>query len=303
MANEYYYFLCNPKTEFLLKEEISLFYPELAFSFSTTGMVTFKQKESRLRGSLRPVFCRRVGKFIAKDASLETIKNLIPKNHSYSLFDLEGNIFEEYNFASEKIFEIIVLKNMYYLGYFRKKTLQKENPGAFFALTLPANAPSRAYLKAAETQSFLSVTEGDIALEIGSAPGGASYFLLEQGLKVIGIDPGEMKITSRQLTHMKISIQKLNIKELPLPQWLWVDVNLAPEASLGEIARIIPDILHELKGVFLTIKLTKISLIKRIPQYIKWVKRMGLSIEVATQLTSHHQEFLIIATPTRKIGE
>lgn len=39
---------------------------------------------------------------------------------------------------------------------------------------------------------------GEHALEIGSSPGGATYALLEKGLSVEGIDPGEMSEVSLQ---------------------------------------------------------------------------------------------------------
>ena len=58
----------------------------------------------------------------------------------------------------------------------------------------PQKAPSRAYLKLEESVlwSGAPLEKGDTAIEIGSAPGGASYALLERGLNVIGIDPADM---------------------------------------------------------------------------------------------------------------
>jgi hypothetical protein len=67
--------------------------------------------------------------------------------------------------------------------------------GAFFPglEEHPSEFPSRAYLKLEEALRWagemILVRSGDTALEIGSAPGGGAYALLERGLQVYGVDP------------------------------------------------------------------------------------------------------------------
>jgi hypothetical protein len=58
-------------------------------------------------------------------------------------------------------------------------------------IVLPAEAPSRAYMKIEEAIATLGIPmlAGETAVEIGSAPGGAAFALLERGLKVCGVDP------------------------------------------------------------------------------------------------------------------
>ncbi len=72
-------------------------------------------------------------------------------------------------------------------------------------------------------------------------------------------------------------------------------MNLAPEGSLREIEKVVEAIKPSLKGAFLTLKMTKFELVKRVPMYLTIVEKMGLKVVMATQLPSHKQEFLIYA--------
>lgn len=66
---------------------------------------------------------------------------------------------------------------------------------------MPHDAPSRSYLKLAEAfEAFLSKTEqaqwlkqGMHAVDLGAAPGGWTWQLVQRGLKVIAVDNGPMK--------------------------------------------------------------------------------------------------------------
>jgi len=68
-------------------------------------------------------------------------------------------------------------------------------------LKLPHDAPSRSYLKLAEAfETFLSQEEqaqwlrpGMSAVDLGAAPGGWSWQLVQRGLKVIAVDNGPLK--------------------------------------------------------------------------------------------------------------
>lgn len=296
----FYYFLCNPGSEKFLKEEIKLIYPELVFAYSTTGFVTFKEQRP-LGKTLRPVFCRHFGKFL-KRGTLEEVSAGVKE---YLFYSLSGEIFKSFSIKEGQwVKEIIqVGENQFYLGEFKASLLNANTPGGFSPNTLPDLAPSRAYLKVVDALSYfnLKLPVGDSALEIGSAPGGATYALLERGLSVEGIDPGQMSQTCldhKKFIHHNVSIQDFRMFNLKSHiNWLYVDMNLAPEASLREIERVVEGILPSLKGVFLTLKMTKFELVKRVPMYLTLVEQMGLRVVMATQLDSHKQEFLIYAQP------
>lgn len=296
----FYYFLCNPGSEKFLKEEIKLIYPELVFAYSTTGFVTFKEQRP-LGKTLRPVFCRHFGKFL-KRGTLEEVSAGVKE---YLFYSLSGEIFKSFPIKEGQwVKEIIqVGENQFYLGEFKASLLNANTPGGFSPNTLPDLAPSRAYLKVVDALSYfnLELPVGDSALEIGSAPSGATYALLERGLSVEGIDPGQMSQTCldhKKFIHHNVSIQDFRMFNLKNHiNWLYVDMNLAPEASLREIERVVEKILPSLKGVFLTLKMTKFELVKRVPMYLTLVEQMGLRVVMATQLDSHKQEFLIYAQP------
>jgi len=295
----FYYFLCNPGSEKFLKEEIRLIYPELVFAYSTEGFVTFKETR-RLGKTLRPVFCRHFGKFL-KRGSLEEIKSTYVGRTLF--YSLEGEVFESFPIKDgDWVKEIIkVSETQYYFGEFKASLLTAKTPGGFSLSTLPELAPSRAYLKVIDGAKYMGVQfpKNDYALEIGSSPGGATYALLEMGLRVEGIDPGVMDpvcLNHPKFLHHKVSIQDFHVSMLKdHVQWLFVDMNLAPEGSLREIEKVVEAIRPSLKGAFITLKMTKFELVSRVPMYLNIVGKMGLKVVMATQLPSHKQEFLIYA--------
>lgn len=295
----FYYFLCNPGSEKFLKEEIRLIYPELAFAYSTEGFVTFKETR-KLGKTLRPVFCRHFGKFIRRG----TYEEIRSKWEGKALFySLSGEIYDSYDYkAGDWVKEIIkVSDTQYYFGEFKSGLLNSPTPGGFSLASLPSEAPSRAYLKVIDGMKYMGVTleKGETALEIGSSPGGATYALLQMGLKVEGVDPGEMApvcLEHPHFIHHRESIQDFHVSSLKdHVQWLYVDMNLAPEGSLREIEKVVEAIRPSLKGAFITLKMTKFELVSRVPMYLNIIGKMGLKVVMATQLPSHKQEFLVYA--------
>jgi len=293
---EFYYFLCNPGSEKFLKEEIRLIYPELVFAYSTPGFLTFKETR-RLGKTLRPVFCRHFGRFLKRGSYEEVSAGL----KQFNYYSLEGEIYKSHPFQyGDWVKEIIKISDtQYYLGEFRSSLLTSKVPGGFSIAELPPESPSRAYLKVIDGLNYMGMKlpAGDCALEVGSSPGGATYALLQMGLKVEGIDPGEMHplcLHHPKFIHHKISIQDFHVFSLKDHiQWLFVDMNLAPEGSLREIEKIVDTIRPSLKGAFITLKMTKFELVSRVPMYLNIAGKMGLKVKMATQLPSHKQEFLI----------
>lgn len=299
-AANFYYFLCNPGSEKFLKEEIRLIYPELVFAYSTNGFVTFKETR-RLGKTLRPVFCRHFGRFLQR-GSLEEVRETLG-NKDYLFYSLEGEIFKTHPYKNgDWVKEIIkVSETQYYLGEFQASILTAPSAGGFSTATLPDESPSRAYLKVIDGMNYMGVDlpKNDYALEVGSSPGGATYALLEMGLRVEGIDPGEMSpicLNHPKFVHHRESIQDFHVSSLKdHVQWLYVDMNLPPEGSLREIEKIVDAIRPSLKGAFITLKMTKFELVSRVPMYLNIMGKMGLKVVMATQLPSHKQEFLVYA--------
>jgi 23S rRNA C2498 (ribose-2'-O)-methylase RlmM len=301
--NRYFYFLCNEGSEPFLKEEIAFFHPELRFSYSTKGFVTFKLIESKLRHT-EFIFCRHYGEFVQKGKTFEELKPSWEKSNVRLYYNLAGeNFYEQKLNLADEVLEIIQIKeNEYYLGKFHVKNKSNTFIGGRLNLSLPIEAPSRAYLKILEgaLKVGISFSSDENALEIGSSPGGATYALLEKGLNVIGVDPGVMDpicLNHKNFKHFKNSIQDFKPEQIQQKvDWLLVDMNLAPEATLNEIEKILLEIESEMKGAFITLKLTKFSLVSKIQFYKKILIRLGFSPEYLTQLPSHKQEFLMYVT-------
>jgi 23S rRNA (cytidine2498-2'-O)-methyltransferase len=125
----------------------------------------------------------------------------------------------------------------------------------------PRHEPiSRAYFKAAEaiTWSEFDFQAGDLVIEVGSAPGGASGRLLELGLNVIGIDPADMdpRIAGhRRFRHIRARAGDLPRREFRGARWMLVDSNVRPEKSLTTVGNIVTSRYSSLEGLLLMLKI------------------------------------------------
>jgi 23S rRNA (cytidine2498-2'-O)-methyltransferase len=174
-------------------------------------------------------------------------------------------------------------------------------PGGRVPLQLPPDAPSRAWLKLEEglALSGLPLRAGDVAVEIGSAPGGASWALLQRGLRVLGVDPGEMAETvlrHPRFTHLQLTLGELRREQLPRRvDWLLLDVNLAPQVALHQVRRVVSTLRDTLRGALLTLKLNDWRLAEQVPQLVERVRALGFSDVQARQLATNRQEICVAA--------
>lgn len=204
----------------------------------------------------------------------------------------------------QEIFDIIVVEDdSWWLGV-HKHTI--DHPPSPVTPVHPPEAPSRAYLKVEEAIRWFDVRfrEGDVAVELGSAPGGVVYALLARGLKVTGVDPGEMAPivkSNKRFTHRALSA--FDIRESDLPKrvdWLLLDMNTEPELGLRAI-----DHLYRLNraptyGVVLTLKLNTPSFSARIPELVNRVRnRRGFAALYAKQLTANRREITVVGLTER----
>ncbi|MGB7328320.1 MAG: SAM-dependent methyltransferase [Rubripirellula sp.] len=125
----------------------------------------------------------------------------------------------------------------------------------------PAEEPvSRAYYKAAEaiTWSGFDLQPGDLAVEIGSAPGGSCGRLLELGLRVIGVDPAEMdpRIAEHpRFRHIQARGGDLPRREFRGAKWLLVDSNVKPDQTLVTVGNMVTNRQSDFCGLLITLKL------------------------------------------------
>jgi 23S rRNA (cytidine2498-2'-O)-methyltransferase len=179
-------------------------------------------------------------------------------------------------------------------------------PGGVLPVDIPAEAPSRAYAKIEEAIAWagLPMHAGEVALEIGSSPGGAALALARRGLEVWGVDTGTMDPgvlafrhpSGARVHHLATKVGGLRWEELPpRVDWLLVDVNLAPQVALHSVQRLMPPLGKTLKGAVFTLKLNDWAMADQLPALLERVKSLGFSTVSATHLPSNRQEVCAIA--------
>ncbi len=132
----------------------------------------------------------------------------------------------------------------WWVGWHRAGTPSSTWPGGVYPGQLPESAVSRAWLKLDEALAVfgLEPTAGELAIELGAAPGGACQRLLEAGLEVIGVDAA--LVDDRVAGHPRFTQWRMRAREVPLKKfqgcdWLLTDMNIDPTSTMAAIARVL----------------------------------------------------------------
>jgi 23S rRNA (cytidine2498-2'-O)-methyltransferase len=187
-----------------------------------------------------------------------------------------------------------------FVGWHRHDATRGPFPGGVSHVAIPPHAPSRAWAKIEEAIRWSGLTPkpGEVAIEIGSAPGGASLALLERGLHVHGVDPGAMDprvLAHRTFTHHAVPAAEVAKKDLPRTyEWLASDVNLAPMIALKYVERFVALAHGGLRGAFITLKLNDDGVFEALPRLATRIAKLGAARERYTQLPSHRSEIVAI---------
>jgi 23S rRNA (cytidine2498-2'-O)-methyltransferase len=173
-------------------------------------------------------------------------------------------------------------------------------PGGYPPLDKHAEVVSRAYFKAAEAilWSGLPMAPGDVVVEIGSAPGGASQRLLELGLRVIGVDPAEMdpRVADHpQFQHIRARGGDIKRRAYGEARWLLVDSNVRPDKTLVTVENIVRHRDIEIRGMLLTMKLGRYDQADRIPGWCRQIRDWGFPQLEVRQLATGRCEVCIAA--------
>ena len=276
------FFLHLPGNLDLLKAELSNLPGEFRPSFSTPGFATFKVDDKAMSALKKqsPALCLVMG----FDATRV-------ENQDASVWVEDGELI--FTPAKQLIFRDP--KNNLWHG----KSLNFEFMSQLASIKLPAQAPSRAWLKIAQACQLFPRERSGHALEIGCAPGGAAYHLLELGFQLTGVDPGEMApeiSANKNFWHVKKPVQDLEGKDLKHKFSLMaVDTNLPASVSVKESLRLAEYSGKELKEIFLTIKLPTTKLVASLQRYQKTIEKLGFKA-MLIQLPSHHREILLVGT-------
>ncbi len=298
--SQYYFALTNPEAESLLKEEIAQNYPDLRLSYSRPGFLTFKS-ERPVR--FNPLFARVAGPSQGKleysqlnfarawvwkrDPELE-IPPELQKLSDHSLFKI-----------GEKVTLIMMVgANEYWIGEYDLQKTHFQTPGEVSSIE-EADVPSRAYYKIAEAhEAFdLPFDHQERVLELGSAPGGASLFLLEQDMKVLGVDPADMD--ARVLKHINFRHLRRPFETITENQfasdvdWIVSDINLPPTVVFKEVLRFLGFL--NPRGLVLTLKINEDKHLRMLPMMKRELKEQGFDLVEFKYLPSHRREIALIA--------
>lgn len=203
---------------------------------------------------------------------------------------------------------VVVTPEEWWVGYHHVHSLAASWPGGFLQGELPADAVSRAWLKMQEAVlwSGFRMKPGETCIEIGSAPGGASQFLLSRGLRVTGIDPAEMSpvvLAEKLFRHIRKRSKEVPRKEFVGVDWLTCDVNLPPNYTLDAVKAIVAHPGVRFKGMLLTFKLVEWSLAQELPRFLDRIRSWGFRRVLARQLHHNRQEVCVAASSFRAPGK
>ncbi len=296
----FYFTLTNPEAEDLLKEEIMLSYPDLRLSYSRPGFLTFKADKEV---NFSPVFCRlsgvSVGKFIKEDLKYDRAWVWKAQDTLVIPSDLAALSEKTLFRPGEKVTLIMMLgPDEYWVGEYVMKPTHFQTPGEVSSI-LETDSPSRAYYKIAEAaEAFdLPFDHEEIVLELGSAPGGATQFLLEQDMKVYGVDPADMdpKIAKNvNFRHYRMPFEHITPDTFKKNvDWIISDVNLPPTVVMREVIR-----LHEFMephGLVLTLKINDSKHLRLLWKFMDDIVALGYERYALKYLPSHRQELCLVA--------
>jgi 23S rRNA (cytidine2498-2'-O)-methyltransferase len=196
---------------------------------------------------------------------------------------------------------ILVGPEEWWVGYHQVRSVAMGWVGGFLQATLPENAVSRAWLKMNEAVlwSEFPMQPGEKCIEIGSAPGGASQYLLSRGLQVTGVDPALMDpivLTDKNFRHIRKRAKEVPRQEFVGVDWLTCDVNLPPNYTLDTVKAIVTFPGVHFKGLLLTFKLVEWSLAEELPKYLARLRSWGFRQVSCRQLHHNRQEVCVAAS-------
>lgn len=190
----------------------------------------------------------------------------------------------------------------WFVGCHRRSASAHPCPGALPRLRLPEDAPSRAWLKMEQALAWLQldgpgVLAGRTAIELGSAPGGASWSLLQRGMRVIGVDTGIMdpRVASHpSFRHLALPAGDVSFRDLPREvDLLASDMNLHP----GLVVRYAERFVQQMnpRWMILTLKMNDSQVESMIPALLQQIRRFAPGEVSARQLHANRREITVVA--------
>jgi 23S rRNA (cytidine2498-2'-O)-methyltransferase len=311
---------CLPGIETALKLDLARARPELRLSYSRPGLVTFKSprpvsSEDTPGSVFARVWGRSIGAVGDPAAAALQLSTLDARRVHVFARDPDAAL-DARDLApwqalgpggpavpGELVANVILGApgEPAWLGVHRHDRFRPAFPGGAIPVVVPDDAPSRAYAKIEEAIAWaaLAIAPGQVALEIGAAPGGAALALARRGLDVWAVDSGQLAPQVAALPavhHLAKKVGALRWEELPpRVDWLLVDVNLAPQVALHEVRRLMPRLLNTLRGAVFTLKLNDWTFVAELPVLVERIRQMGLPDVRMQHLPSNRREVCAVA--------
>jgi 23S rRNA (cytidine2498-2'-O)-methyltransferase len=203
--------------------------------------------------------------------------------------------------SGETVLDVVMVEpNLFFVGthvVLDTSPIHSRYSGGMVPITLPADAVSRAYLKFNEGLLWSGITlrHDDQCLDIGASPGGCSQFLLQQGVSVIGIDPGAIHpvvLNNPRFTHIRSRIKDTKRSLFRNVRWITADMNVAPNYTLEVLEEIVPQT-PIVRGLLFTMKLIRWELADTMPILLDRIRTWGFSDVRAKQLVFNRQEVMV----------
>ncbi len=201
-----------------------------------------------------------------------------------------------------RVLDIAIIEpNQWWVGSHLVESTADRWPGGVFPVAEPEEMISRAYLKMAEAihWSRLPFKPGDQVVEIGSSPGGACQYLLDLGMKVVGIDPAEMApsiLAHPNFEHVRSRSLQVKRRFFSRFRWLVCDANVAPVYTLDTVEAIVTYPTTRIEGLLLTIKLSDWERASEIDSHIERIRSWGYSKVHVRQLSYNRRECCFAAS-------
>lgn len=335
IATPFIFTTCQVGAEQALKAELARLRPEWKFAYSRPGFVTFKLPEGeRLKPGfdLDSIFARAFGLSVgkAKGASfeerVEAVKQAKAEHKAQTVHvwgrerqdgrdakrdkPLEPADLVEQARAAMASFSgdvtrvkkgglvldvVIVESGEWWLGLHEQNENHRPWVGGVFTRELPAEAPSRAYLKLEEGVEWAQfpLKAGQRALEFGAAPGGAAYALLQRGLSVVGVDPGEMAasiLCDYRFVQLRRQALQVTPEEVKGVDWVFSDMNLPPDDVFKVFKKLMPAWRGTIKGGLVTLKLSNWEAADSLGGLVDKFCSLGFKHARVGHLTNNRQE-------------
>lgn len=306
---------CAVGRERLVKADVAARLPAWRLAFSRPGLLTFKTPGGLDPAAPAPTpFARVWGKSVR-----EVPDGAIDRVHVFAR-DLEGAAPDDDPAIApgvprgpaatgDRVLDVIVAPGeARFFGVHVHGAWRSPHPGGALPVDVPPDAPSRAYAKLEQAIAWaaLPVAAGHTAVEIGAAPGGAAYALARRGVRVIGIDTGALDPVVVAYRHpsgarvepLATTLAAVRWEQLPVRvDWLLMDVNLAPQVALHELARLMPRLVPTLRGAILTLKVNDLAVVADLAKLGERIRGFGLPSVHLTHLPANRQELCAIALP------